>query len=220
VILHSQFFSTANCPRVYDTARDQDEPAVIIAGFGRFGQITARILAANGIPFTALDNNAEHIEFVKKFGNKVFYGDASRLDLLRTAGIAHARVLLIALDDEEQALRVAELVHEHYPDVRVVARAHNRFSVRLYRQRGAGAVVRELMGSSLEAAGHVLREYGFGEVTAANMVEIFRRHDEETLQKSFELRDDIEALIDHTNYGRQELASLFQQDRAELGDPN
>ena len=114
--------------------------------------------------------------------------------------------------------RVAELMRDHYPDVRLVVRAHNRFSVRLYQQLGAGAIVRELMGSSLDAAQHVLREYGFGEVASGNMVDIFKRHDEERLAQSFELHDDMDALIDHTNYSRNQLASLFQQDRTELGN--
>ena len=216
VILHSQFFSTRNCPRVYDDARDQEEPAVIIAGFGRFGQITARILAANGIAFTALDNNAEHIEFVKKFGNRVFYGDAARLDLLRTAGIDHARVMLLALDNEATSLRVAELVREHYPQVRLVVRAHNRFSVSLFRKLGVQAVVRELLPGSLVAAELVLEEYGFAAQGAQRMVSIFKRHDEETLEKSLELAGDMEALIDHTRYSREHLAALFEQDRAEI----
>ena len=216
VILHSQLFSSKNCPRVYDDSRDHDEPEVVIAGFGRFGQMTGRILAANDIPFTALDNNAEHIEFVRRFGNKVFYGDASRLDLLKVAGIEHARVMLIALDNEEQSLRVAQLMMEHYPQVQLVVRAHNRFSVELFRRLGVRTVLRELSESSLLAANRVLREYGFSDVAAERMVEIFRRHDEESLEKSIELKGNMAALIDHTRNSREYLATLFQQDREEI----
>lgn len=216
VILHSQLFSSKNCPRVYDEARDQDEPEVVIAGFGRFGQMTGRILTANGIPFTALDNNADHIEFVRKFGNKVFYGDASRLDLLKMAGIHHARVMLVALDDEEQSLRVAQLMGEHYPHVQLVVRAHNRFSVPLFRRLGVRTVVRELSESSLLAADRVLREYGYSDAVAERMVEIFRRHDEESLEKSLEFKGDMALLIDHARHSREYLATLFQQDRAEI----
>jgi CPA2 family monovalent cation:H+ antiporter-2 len=216
VILHSQFFSTDNCPRVYDDAREHEEPAVIIAGFGRFGQITGRILAANGIAFTALDNDAEHIEFVKKFGNRVFYGDAARLDMLRTAGIDHARVMLVALDDETQSLRAVELVREHYPQVRIVVRAHNRLSVQLFRQLGVHAVVRELYDGSLNAADQVLKEYGFDDHAAQRMVEIFKRHDDEALESTIEIGGDMDALIDQSNYSREQLASLFQQDSEEI----
>jgi len=216
VILHSQFFGTENCPPVYDETSEHDEPEVIIAGFGRFGQITGRILSANGIPFTALDNDAAHIEFVEKFGNRVFYGDGAKLDLLKAAGIDHARVIFIALDDEEQALRVAELVREHYPKLQIVARAHNRFSVRLFRQRGVQSVIREMSAGSLVAAEEVLQAYGFNEHDAARMVKIFERHDEESLANSMSVEGDMDALIDHSLYSRDHLARLFQDDKAEL----
>jgi CPA2 family monovalent cation:H+ antiporter-2 len=146
----------------------------------------------------------------------VFYGDAARLDLLRTAGIDHARVMLLALDDEAQSLRVAELVREHYPQLRLVVRAHNRFSVLLYRKLGVEAVVRELLPASLAAAELVLEEYGFVPQGAQRLVGIFQRHDEDTLEKSLELQGDMEALIDHTRYSREHLAALFEQDRAEM----
>jgi CPA2 family monovalent cation:H+ antiporter-2 len=216
VIMHSQFFSTPNCPKVYDGVKDQDEPEVIIAGFGRFGQITGRILAANDIPFTALDNNAEHIEFVKKFGNKVFYGDASRLDLLKMAGIEHAQTMLVALDKEEDSLRLVELVRHHYPQVRLVVRAHNRSSVQYYRQKGVDAIVRELIGSSLTAADLVLQELGFSDLESDQLVQVFRRHDEEVVEKSLEHNGDIGALIEQNQYNREQLAYLFQQDKEEI----
>jgi CPA2 family monovalent cation:H+ antiporter-2 len=216
VILHSQLFATRNCPRVYDRTRDQEEPEVVIAGFGRFGQITGRILAANGIPFTALDNNADHIEFVKKFGNKVFYGDASRLDLLKTAGIDHARVMLLALDNEEQSLRIAQLMGEYYPGVELVVRAHNRFSVQLFRQLGVKTVIRELAESSLLAADRVLQGYGYSDLAAQRMVQIFRRHDEDALEQSLEFKGDMAALIDQSRHNREYLARLFEQDQSEI----
>jgi CPA2 family monovalent cation:H+ antiporter-2 len=216
VILHSQYYASTNCPRVYDDHSEMDEPEVIIAGFGRFGQITGRILSANGIPFTALDNDAEHIEFVEKFGNRVFYGDGSKLELLKAAGIDHARVIFIALDNEEQALEVAELVRANYPDLHIVARAHNRFSVRLFKQIGVQNVIREMSAGSLEAAEDVLQAYGYNEHDAARMVRIFSRHDRESLENSLEMDDDMDALIDHSLYSRDHLATLFQDDQAEL----
>lgn len=220
VIMHSQFFSTPNCPKVYDDVREHDEPEVIIAGFGRFGQITGRILTANDIPFTALDNDAGHIEFVNKFGNKVFYGDAGRLDMLKLAGIEHARIMLVALDSEEEGLRVAEVVRQHYPKVRLVVRGHNRFSQQLYRQKGVSTIVRELMGSSLEAAGLVLQELGFSESESGNLVQIFERHDRQMLEKSAELDNEMGTMIEHNLHSREMLASLFQQDQEEISDPH
>lgn len=216
VILHSQFFSTPHCPKVYDSSRDHDEPEVIIAGFGRFGQISGRILAANNIPFVALDNDAEHIEFVKQFGNKVFYGDASRLDLLRTAGIEEAKVMLVALDNEEQNLRIAELVRQHYPDVHLVVRGHNRFSAEQFRQHGVSDVVRELMGGSLDAANLLLQAFGYSEVESNRMVDTFKHHDEEVLASAPGASADMKDRIDHSAYSREKLASLFQSDRDDL----
>ncbi|MFK7976721.1 MAG: monovalent cation:proton antiporter-2 (CPA2) family protein [Halioglobus sp.] len=216
VILHSQFFASDNCPPVYDESSDQDEPEVIIAGFGRFGQISGRILSANGIPFTALDNDAKHIEFIEKFGNRVFYGDGSKLDLLKAAGIDHARVFLIALDDEEQALRVAQLVRGNYPDLRIVARAHNRFSVRLFRDLGVHTIIREMSAGSLEAADELLQAYGFTAYDAHRMVDIFARYDEESLENSLAMEGDMDALIDHSLYSRDHLAGLFKNDKSEL----
>ncbi|MEP4147899.1 MAG: monovalent cation:proton antiporter-2 (CPA2) family protein [Halioglobus sp.] len=216
VIIHSQFFSTSNCPKVYDTASDIDVPSVIIAGFGRFGQMTGRILAANNIPFTALDNDAEHIAFVNQFGSKVFYGDASRLDLLKIAGIEHAKTLLVAVDNEEQGLKIAELVHEHYPQVRLVARAHNRFSVDLYEAQGVEAIVRELRSGGLEAAELVLREIGYSRVESSNLVRIFERHDEEMLAQAPARSEGMDDYLAHNLTSREQLASLFENDKKEL----
>ncbi|AWL11177.1 Glutathione-regulated potassium-efflux system protein KefB [Saliniradius amylolyticus] len=212
VIAHSQWFSTKNCPKVYDTQRDADEPAVIIAGFGRFGQITGRILTANGIPFTALDKSAEHIELVKHFGNKTFYGDATRMDLLKHAGIEHARVLLIAIDDEEDTITVAEQVRHSFPHVRIVARAHNRFTVRRLYNLGVHTSMRELFGSSLDAADQVLQGFGMSEAEAKNLVHTFRVHDQAALESSLEVSED--ELIQEAQRNREELASLFNKDKS------
>ncbi|MBN7827988.1 NAD-binding protein, partial [Bowmanella dokdonensis] len=107
VILYSRWVNSRQCPPVYDTASSVEDPQVVIAGFGRFGQMSARILAANQIPFTALDKDAAHIAFVEQFGNKVFYGDATKLDLLRAAGIEQAKVLLIAVNRESDVMKIA-----------------------------------------------------------------------------------------------------------------
>ena len=218
VIAHSQFFSTSNCPKVYDSISEADEPAVIIAGFGRFGQMTGRILAANNIAFTALDSDAEHIEFVNKFGSKVFYGDASRLDLLKIAGIEHAKTLLIAVDKEEQGLKIAELVHQHYPHVKLVTRAHNRFSVELYQAYGVSAIVRELRSGSLEAAELVLQEIGFSHVESSNLVRIFERHDEEMLAQAPARSEGMDDYVAHDVTSREQLAGLFDHDRKEVSE--
>jgi len=215
VILHSIWFNSNNCPPVYDGHVDEDEPQVLIAGFGRFGQITARILSANDIAFTALDKDAEHIEFVKRFGNKVFFGDACRLDLLKTAGIEKASILLIAVDKEEDGLKIAELVGHHFPHIRIVARAHNRMSVRQYAKLGVNNVIRESFAGSVQAAELVLMEYGFSDAEAENITHIFEHHDREILQRSIDEELDMDGLVARNKANRQQLESLFQQDRYE-----
>jgi monovalent cation:H+ antiporter-2, CPA2 family len=216
VILHSLWFTSKNCPAVYDSKSDESEPQVIIAGFGRFGQVSARILAANNIPFTALDKDAKHIEFVKQFGSKVFYGDACRLDLLETAGIEHAKILLIAVDGEDEGLKIAELVRHHFPQVRIIARARNRLSARRFAEIGVNLYVREMFAGGLEAAGILLKEYGFTQEQANDMVTIFAAHDKTLLEKTVAESMSVEQLIQTSKQGREELATLFNRDRLYL----
>jgi CPA2 family monovalent cation:H+ antiporter-2 len=216
VILHSIWFNSRNCPPVYDTNSDTDEPQVLIAGFGRFGQVSARILAANHIAFTALDKDAEHIEFLKQFGSKVFYGDASRLDLLKIAGIEHARVLLIAIDNEEETLKVAALVSEKYPQIKIVARARNRAIATKLAELGITNFVREQFAGGLEAAGLLLTEYGYSSSQAENMVSIFAHHDKLLLEQAIAEQMDMQQLIEISEQGREELQSLFAQDKEKI----
>ena len=216
VILHSLWFTSKNCPAVYDIKGDESEPEVLIAGFGRFGQVSARILAANNIPFTALDKDAKHIEFVKRFGNKVFYGDACRLDLLITAGIEHARVLLIAVDSEDDALKIADIVQHHFPHIKVIARARNRMTVRRLADIGVEHYVREVFASGLEAASLVLREYGYSESETNTLITMFAQHDKDLLKKSVAQQMTMDQLIESSKQGREELITLFTKDKQSL----
>jgi CPA2 family monovalent cation:H+ antiporter-2 len=216
VILHSIWFNSRNCPPVYDTTTDTDEPQVLIAGFGRFGQVSGRILAANNIAFTALDKDAEHIEFLRQFGSKVFYGDASRLDLLKIAGIEHAKVLLVAIDNQEEALQVVTLVSKKYPHIKIIARARNRLVATKLAELGVTNFVREQFAGGLEAAGLLLKEYGFPTVQAEKMVSIFAHHDKLLLDKAIAERMDMQQLIETSKQGREELQSLFAQDKKEI----
>ncbi|MFT6990488.1 MAG: CPA2 family monovalent cation:H+ antiporter-2 [Paraglaciecola sp.] len=216
VILHSFWFTSRNCPAVYDTSADISEPEVLIAGFGRFGQVSARILAANHIPFTALDKDAEHIEFVKQFGNKVFFGDASRLDLLEAAGIAHAKVILVAVDDEDDALKIAEVVTEHFPTVKVIARAKNRFTAIKLAHLGVQSNVREVFAGGLEAAKMLLQAYGLSDTETNNLIDIFAAHDKNLLESTMLQNMDLEQLVELSKQGRQELQHLFEEDKQNI----
>lgn len=213
VILHSLFFTTKNCPAVYDSKTEETEPTVIIAGFGRFGQITGRILSANNIAFTALDKDAEHIEFVRKFGNKVFFGDATRLDLLKTSGIEHAKVVLIAIDNPKEVTKLASLVIKHYPDVKIIARARNRHHAIELAQLSIDVIVREMFESGVQAAIGVLSAYGFSNEQSQKMANIFVTHDIQILEKGKQSNPDLTDLIKTAKQGREDLADLFKQDK-------
>ncbi|BDX07390.1 monovalent cation:proton antiporter-2 (CPA2) family protein [Planctobacterium marinum] len=216
VILHSMWFNSKNCPNVYESDVQDDHPQVLIAGFGRFGQITGRILGAHNIPFTALDTDAEHIEFVKKFGNKVYFGDASRLDILKRAGIEQVRVLLIAVDNEEKALEIARLVREQYPHISIVARLRNRMNVADFDELGVTHIVREVFDSSLDAATRVLQEYGFSTAQANYFVQVFKHHDEEILLRSIQNPVSAQDAVERSKQNRKDLESLFKQDKADI----
>lgn len=215
VILYEKLMMQKKSAPTYDNESDVAEPEVIIAGFGRFGQITGRLLSANNIPFTALDNNADHIEFIKKFGNKVFYGDATNLKLLKAAGVAHARVMFIAADSDKHGFNIAKTVKANFPHIKIVARAKNRMSVLKYRDIGVELNVREMFDSSLAAAALVLQEYGFDQGRAEQMIKVFAKHDEELLDKAYQSKHkyDLDEVIKVSHVGRKELESLFKDDR-------
>jgi CPA2 family monovalent cation:H+ antiporter-2 len=213
VIIYSLFFSTKNCPAVYDSFNDTGDPKVIIAGFGRFGQISGRILAANGIPFTAMDKDAEHIEFVRKFGNKVYFGDATRVDLLKKSGIEEARVLLVAIDDKDEINALVKLVQKEFPNVKVIARARHRMHAVELSQMGVDYFVREMFDSALSASKEVLKAYGYTQGQADTMASIFEEHDKAMLDSVIQDNMDLPQLIKTAKDGRAELQQLFEEDK-------
>jgi monovalent cation:proton antiporter-2 (CPA2) family protein len=190
-----------------------DEPEVIIAGFGRFGQIIGRLLAANRLKFTALDQNADNVEFIKRFGSRVFYGDARRPDVLLAAGVAHARILVIALNDPAGAVAIAQYMKEHHPNVLVIARARDRSHAYQLLNADVKHVVREALESSLVAASHTLEHLGYTETQTKNMVSIFRTHDQKLLMQVANHQNDSEELIKILAEGKQELENLFASDK-------
>ncbi len=189
-----------------------DDAEVIIAGFGRFGQIVGRLLTANGLSFTALDKNAEHVEFVQKFGNRVFFGDASRPDLLEAAGVAQARIFVLAVDDTEDSVAIARYLREHFPQLLIIARARNRAHAYKLLECGITHVIRETLESSLIAASVTLENLGFTETQTKHLVDIFRAHDSKMLLKAVEHQDNLDTLITMSDEGRKELESLFARD--------
>lgn len=198
----------------YDVVQD-DDPRVIIAGFGRFGQILARVLSMKNIPFTALDKDFEQIDFVRRFGNKVYYGDATRLDLLRAAGIEKAKILVIAVDDAQAAITIAETVKRHYPTVRIFARARNRRHVYRLRDIGVDVTVRETFHSSLELTRSVLGNLLGSPEWAGDVVNRFREYDEALLNEQQQFHQDEARLIQAAKQATAELKDLFERDTAQ-----
>ena len=190
--------------------------SVIIAGSGRYGQIVARLLFANGIKPTLLDHDAESIEAFRKFGWRVFYGDATRLDLLRVAGAAQAKVLVLAIDDMEQSVDVAKLALQHFPNLHLVARARNAEHYYALRNLGVQFIERETFDSALMSGRTVLERLGWQPHQARNLALRFKRHNLVQLDKMAPLWKDEDKLIAAAKQGRQQLEELFAQERSEV----
>ncbi len=197
----------------YDTIRD-DRNLVIIAGFGRFGQIVGRILQSTGRPFTALESDLSQIDVVRRYGNKVYYGDASKLELLRAAGVDHARVLVLAIDDVEASVRTAEAVARHFPHITIIARARNRRHQYRLMDIGIRHICRETLLSSLAVSELVLKELGLGDEESHRVVDTFREHDARLMVEQHAVHHDEERLIQTAKDTASELESLLRRDAA------
>jgi glutathione-regulated potassium-efflux system ancillary protein KefC len=200
-------------PNVKELAEPQEAP-ILIAGFGRYGQIVGRLLFANGLSATVLDHNAEQVEGARRFGWKVFYGDATRLDLLRVAGAAKARVLVVAIDDIEQNLALVDLALEHFPQLEIVARARNAQHWTQLHQRGVRHIERETLDAALMSARSVLEAVGVEPHRARTLAMRFRRHSVGQLVAMAPHLGDEARLISISKAGRQQLEQLLDQERA------
>jgi glutathione-regulated potassium-efflux system ancillary protein KefC len=195
-----------------ELTQPQNNP-VVIAGFGRYGQIVGRMLFANGITPTVLDHDAEAIEALRRFGWRVYYGDATRLDLMRTAGADKARVIVVAIDDIEQSVDCARMVRENFPDATVVARARNvQHYYELY-ELGVTMIERETLDSALMSARSTLELLGWQPHQARNLALRFRRHNVAQLAALAPHRKDEARLIAAAKQGRQQLEELFAIER-------
>ena len=200
-----------NVEPLYDEIKDED-PEVIIAGFGRFGQVFGRILRTQGIAFVAIDHDPDQIELVRRFGNKVYYGDVSRLDLLEAAGAAKAKYFILAIDDVETSLKTAELIKEYFPKIKLFVRARNRGHVFDLMDLGIKHVKRETFDSSAFFVQELLLEMGFSKQKASLLVERFRQHDEIMLREQYKVRRDDKALISLSKQGVAQLAQVLNDD--------
>jgi monovalent cation:proton antiporter-2 (CPA2) family protein len=187
--------------------------AVIVAGFGRFGQVVTRVLRGLGIAATVIDHDPTQIETVRRFGWKAYYGDATRLDLLESAGAARARLLVVAIDNPVAAMQMVKRVRRRFPRLQLIVRAHSRTDTYEYAELGIPAV-REVFASALEATTRLLIQLGYEPDNASRIVERFREYDERQIAESAPHRHDIKKLIALTEQGRHDIAQLLASEAA------
>jgi glutathione-regulated potassium-efflux system ancillary protein KefC len=207
-------YANSNTQQLDEISQPQHAP-IIIAGYGRYGQIIGRMLSAQGIAATVLDHDADMIEAARSFGYKVFYGDATRLDLLRIAGAQTAKVLVIAVDDIEQSLAIVDLAREHFSHLELVARARDVVHWNALRDRGVSRVEREVFESSLRSARTVLEVLGFAPHEARSQAMRFRRHNLQLFEQMYPHFKDRAKLVAVIKQGRQQLEEQMAQERAE-----
>ena len=202
-----------SAPPEFDTIDEPGNP-VIIAGYGRFGQIVSRVLRMCGIAFTAVDANYQQVDFVRRFGNKIYYGDATRIELLHAAKAREAKLFVLAIDDVEASVRAAALVREHFPALPILARARNRVHYFRLRDLGVQAIYRETFASSLEVAHQSLLRLGMSVSLAQHAIALFREHDEEQLLAQYAVHQDEDQYLQTTRQAADQLKELFEADAA------
>ncbi|QYY31408.1 glutathione-regulated potassium-efflux system protein KefC [Cupriavidus pinatubonensis] len=206
-------------PRLGVTKRRADEAItpqnnpVMIAGFGRFGQIIGRLLYAQGVGVTVLDHDPDQIEFLRQYGFKIFYGDATRLDLLEAAGIDKARILIVAIDGMDDSLQLIDRVRERYPDLQIYARARHVSHIYQLKDRGVNLFEREMFEGSLMLGRRVLEGLGFDPAEARNVALRFRRHNIQAIDRFYPHYTDQKKLVSLARQARDELQEMFRQDR-------
>jgi glutathione-regulated potassium-efflux system ancillary protein KefC/glutathione-regulated potassium-efflux system protein KefB len=191
---------------------EPEGPEVIIAGFGRVGQIVGRVLRIIGKGFTALENDSVQLDIVRRYGSTVHYGDASRRDLLEAAGAAHAKIFVLAVSDPEESIRVAEAVRRYFPNLEIIASARNRRHAHKLMDLGIKHIYRETLFTSLAMTELVLKDLGYSDDEAKRVVDAFGERDERLLREQHAIHDSEEKLIQSVRETADELASLLRQD--------
>ncbi|WMY75031.1 glutathione-regulated potassium-efflux system protein KefC [Buttiauxella selenatireducens] len=194
---------------------DEEQPRVIVAGFGRFGQIAGRLLLTSGVKMVVLDHDPDHIETLRKFGTKVFYGDATRVDLLESAGAAKAEVLINAIDDPDANMQLAELVQEHFPHLKVIARARDLDHFIRLRQLGVDQPERETFEGALKVGRRALEGLGVGSYEARERADHFRRFNMQMVEEMVPAPD-WSARADVLKRTSAMLTDVINEDRAHL----
>ncbi len=199
--------------RTLDEIAEPQEAPIIIAGFGRYGQIVGRTLLAQGVACTVLDHDADTVETIRSFGYRCFYGDATRLDLLRMSGAATAKVLVVAVNDVEQSLKIVDIARENFPQLQIVARARDVPHWGELRDRGVLQVERELFESSLRSARSVMEMLGFTPHIARQKAMRFRLHNIALFEELYPHRGDSVKSMAVAKRGRQQLEEQMAKER-------
>lgn len=195
----------------YDNIENEN-PQIIIAGFGRFGQMFGRILRAQNIPFVAIDHDPEQIEMMRDFGHRVYYGDSSRIDLLEAAGAKKAKFFILAIDDVDMSLATASAIREHFPHLKIFARARNRGHNFDLLDLGVHNIKRETFDSSVNQVKDLLIEIGYGREKAQLLTERFKEHDELMLLEQYKVRTDDKSFMSVSKQGAAQLAQVLTED--------
>ncbi len=204
--------------KTIEEIKEPQHESVIIAGFGRYGQIVGRMLFANGVRPTVLDHDAEQIEAMRRFGWRVYYGDATRLDLMRTAGADKARVIVVAIDDIEQSVDCVRMIRANFAQATIVARARNVQHYYQLHELGVALIERETLDSALMSARSALEQLGWQPHQARNLSLRFRRHNVAQLAAIAPYRKDEARLIAAAKQGRQQLEELFALERQQAAE--
>jgi monovalent cation:proton antiporter-2 (CPA2) family protein len=212
-LVQPRFGTRERAERAPDVIDEQSR--VIIAGFGRFGNTIGRLLRANGVATTVLDFDSDRVELLRRLGLKVFYGDATRLDLLRAAGAEHAELLILALDQPEEMRTLVETTRKHFPRLTILARAFDRPDAFDLIEAGVEHVYRDTLDTALRVGVDALRLLGFRAHQATRAAQKFRRHDEAVLRELLATRHDRAGFI---NLARQRIRDLEQALQADLAD--
>ena len=204
-------FAKRKPSREYDTIPDHEHP-VIIAGFGRVGQIIGRVLRMHNIEFTAIERSANRVDFVRKFGNQVYYGDPKNPEILRAAGINKARVFILAVDDLERSITTAQYLRKNYPDLFILARARDRQHYYRLREVGVNYIWRETYLTALDMSRESLEILGISPEKARETIQTFRDYDDELIERQQAIYDDEASMIESAQSAIAELESLFDSD--------
>lgn len=197
--------------RAFDEVPEHENP-VVIAGFGRFGQIVARVLRMHRIGFTALEADVRQVDFVRRFGNQVYYGNPANMDFLRAVGAGKAKIFVLAMDDVQDSVKTAEAMHRLFPKVAIYARARDRAHAYRLMDIGVTVINRETYLSSLDLAQKILTGLGMNAERAARDIAIFKEYDDKLIRRQHAIYQDEAKLIESVKESMQELEALFESD--------